>query len=55
MSATPIDQCRIVVYNMAVTLSRATEVTGPVKSQQPERNESKVLIPAVYPEDEDIV
>lgn len=42
------------VYNILVTLSRATEVTGPVKSQQPERNESKVLIPAVFPKDEDI-
>ena len=51
----PIDKFPTIVYNTFITLSRATEVTGPVKSQQPERNESKVLIPAVYPEDEGIV
>lgn len=43
----PIDKFPTIVYNTLITLSRATEVTGPVKSQQPEHYESKVLIPAV--------
>ena len=48
----PIDKFPTMVYNANVTLSRAAEVTGPMKPQQPDINESKVLIPAVYPEDE---
>ena len=43
----PIDKFPTMVYNANVTLSRAAEVTGPMKPQQPGRNVPKVLIPAV--------
>ena len=50
----PIDKFPTIVYNNSRNLIKSGGGTGPVKSQQPERNESKVLIPAVYPKDEDI-
>ena len=50
-----IDKFPTMVYNTHITLSRAAEVTGPMKPQQPDRNASKVLTPAVYPKDEGVV
>jgi len=41
------------IYNKYVTLSRVVEETGPVKPGNLTAYADKVLIPAVYPKDEE--
>ena len=48
-----IDKLLVMIYNKYVTLSRVVEETGPVKPGNLTAYADKVLIPAVYPKDEE--